>query len=184
MENWKTLFQETVLTFGKWLRVEDRTVETPDGQVIEHWPWVTSPDYINVLPVTEDGQFIVFRQGKYGYEGESYAPVGGYIEPGEEALAAAKRELHEEIGGEAEEWLHLGHYLVDPNRGVAWGDFFLARGVRLVSERHADDLEEQQLLLLNRAELELALREERFRVLAWTTNIALALMALDRLEKK
>jgi len=176
MSPWKTLANQTVLSAGKWLTVEERTVQTPAGQVIEHWPWVTTPNYINVLAVTPQGKYLIFQQGKYGLEGESLAPVGGYIEPGEQPLAAAQRELLEETGFAAPEWLHLGHFLVDPNRGVALGDLFLARGARPVAERSADDLEEQHLLFMDRAELESALRAGRFQVLAWAANIALALL--------
>jgi ADP-ribose pyrophosphatase len=161
---------------GKWLTVEDRTVETPSGQVIEHWPWVISPNYVNVLAVAEDGRYLVFRQGKYGVEGESLAPVGGYIDPGEEPLHAAKRELLEETGYEAEDWRRLGHFVVDPNRGVAVGDLFLALRARQVTQRNADDLEEQKLLLLTRDELSAALQRGEFKVLAWAANVALALL--------
>lgn len=176
IHNWKTISRTPVLSFGKWLQVEDRTVETPDGQVIEHWAWVHIPDYVNVLAETSEGKYLVFRQGKYGLDGESLAPVGGYIEPGEEPLAAAKRELLEETGYEAAEWISLGEYLVDPNRGVSRGYLYLARCASQVAEPNADDLEEQHLLLLDREVLEEALRSGQFKVLAWATNIALALM--------
>ncbi len=126
IKNWKTLAQTPLLQAGKWLAVEDRTVQTPEGQVIEHWPWVVTPDYVNVLAVTSAGKLLIFSQGKYGLDGASLAPVGGYVEPGEEALPAARRELQEETGYTAADWVHLGRFLVDPNRGVAWGNLFLA----------------------------------------------------------
>jgi ADP-ribose diphosphatase len=174
--SWKTLSQVPILSYGKWLYVEDRTVETPDGQVIDHWLWVHTPEYVNVLAVTGEGKFLVFRQGKYGLDGESLAPVGGYIEPDEAPLDAARRELLEETGYEAAEWISLGHFLVDPNRGVTMGYLYLARGAVQVTEPNADDLEEQHLLLMERAELEAALRDGQFKVLAWAANVALALI--------
>ena len=45
-----------------------------------------------------------------------------------------------------------------------------------MAEPNADDLEEQELLLLSRAEIETALAAGQFKVLAWTTAIALALL--------
>lgn len=178
MVNWITKQTTPVLSFGKWLSVEDRTVATPDGLEIEHWPWVVTPDYINVLARDVDGKYLIFQQGKYGYEGDSLAPVGGYIEPGEEPLAAAKRELLEETGYVSDQWIPLGHFQVDPNRGVAWGNFFLALNAHKVAERNADDLEQQDLLLLSMPDLRKALMEGRFRVLAWAANIAFALLTL------
>jgi ADP-ribose pyrophosphatase len=176
MADWKTLTSETVLSAGKWLTVEDRTVETPTGQVIEHWAWIITPDYVNVLAQTEAGEYLVFRQGKYALKGESLAPIGGYVEPGEDPMAAAKRELMEETGYEAGEWHALGRFNVDPNRGFAMGDFFLARGARKVAERNADDLEEQHLLKMQRGELQTALREGKFKVMAWAAIVALGLL--------
>ncbi len=175
MQPWKTLSRETVLKEGKYLTVENHTVELPDGRVIARWPWIITPDYVNLAALTGENKFICFRQTKYGIEGTSLAPVGGYLEPGEEPLSAAKRELLEETGYEASDWIDLGHYRVDGNRGAGTAYLFLARGARPVAAPHADDLEEQELLLLERAEVEAALSQGEFRVLAWATVMALAL---------
>jgi hypothetical protein len=56
---------------------------------------------------------------------------------------------------------------------------FLARGARRVAQPSADDLEEQHLLHLNRLELEAALAAGQFKLLSWTTVVALALRYLD-----
>jgi ADP-ribose pyrophosphatase len=131
--------------------------------------------------VAEDGRFVCFRQTKYAVEGVSLAPVGGYLEPGEDPLAAAKRELREETGYAAAEWADLGSYAVDGNRGAGRGYLFLATGARRVGEIDADDLEEQELLLLTRAEVAEALARGEFKVLAWAAVVALALLRLGEL---
>lgn len=181
MKQWKTHSTKHLLSSGKWLSVEDRTVETPGGLVIDHWAWVVTPNFVNVVAMDENERLLIFRQGKYGLDDISLAPVGGYIERGEEPLEAAKRELREETGYEAAEWIHLGHFLVDPNRGVAWGDLFLARCARQVDERNADDLEDQELLHLSVVETESALAASQFKVLAWAATISMALMKIKTL---
>ncbi len=173
---WRTLSRTPVLDRGKWLRVEDHTVELPDGRIIEQWPWLITPDYVNVVAITADDRFLCFRQTKYAVQGLTLATVGGYIEPGEEPLPAAQRELREETGYEATDWTPLGQFRVDANRGAGTGYFFLARGARLVAQPIVDDLEEQELLLLTRAEVEKALNSGEFKSLAWTTIIALTLL--------
>jgi ADP-ribose pyrophosphatase len=178
----KTLSKRIILHQPPWLTVEQHEVELPNGQSIHDWPWVITPDWINVLPQTEDGNFLLFRQGKYGFSGTSLAVVGGYIFEGEDPLSAAKRELLEEMGCEAAEWIDLGHYLVDPNRGVANGHLYLARGAHQVVNPHSDDLEEQQLLRLTRLELEDALMRGEFKVLAWAATAIFSLHALDKLR--
>jgi 8-oxo-dGTP pyrophosphatase MutT (NUDIX family) len=180
MQPWKTLSRNIILNHSKYLIVEDHTVELPDGRVISEWSWVITPDYAMVLAVTKDGEFLCFRQTKYGVDGTSLAPAGGYLEPGEDPLAAAQRELLEETGYEAPDWINLGRYRVDGNHGAGMAYLFLARDAHRVAEADADDLEEQELLRLSRSEIEAALAAGEFKVLPWTTVVALALLYLDR----
>ena len=60
------------------------------------------------------------------------------------------------------------------------GHLCLARGARKVAEPNADDLEEQELVLLTREEVEEALLAGGLEVLSWAAALALALVALDR----
>lgn len=178
----KTLDHRTVLDMGRFLKVESHTVELPDGRRLSDWPWIITPDFINVLVETDTDRFLVFKQVKYGLPGGTLALIGGYIEPGETPLAAAQRELHEETGYQSAEWIELGSYLADPNRGIATGSLFLARKAVQVAQPHSDDLEEQEPLFLNRTELEQALDHGDFKLMAWAAGVALALRALDRAD--
>ncbi len=182
MQPWKTLARRTILNHSKFLVVESHTIELPDGRIIQDWPWIITPDYVNVLAVSENDEFLCFRQIKYSIDGTSLAPVGGYLDPGEDPLLAAQRELLEETGYEATEWIDLGRYWVGGNRGVGMAYLFLACDARQVAEADADDLEEQQLLYLTRAEVEAALADGEFKLLAWATVVALALRYIDTQE--
>ena len=97
------------------------------------------------------------------------------LEPGEAPLDAARRELLEEMGYEAREWVNLGSYVLDPNRGVGTMHLFLALQARQVAEPDSDDLEDQELLRLSKAEIEAALQAGEFKVVAWTAAVAMAL---------
>jgi ADP-ribose pyrophosphatase len=176
---WETVSKKTILKHSKFLTVESHAIKLPDGQIIPDWPWLIIPSAVIVLAVTREDQFLCFRQTKYAIKGTSLAPVGGMLEPDETPLAAAKRELLEEMGCAASEWVDLGGYILDPNRGIATMYLFLALNAQKVAEPDSDDLEDQELLVLTRNEIETALRTGGFKILAWSACVALALNYLS-----
>jgi ADP-ribose pyrophosphatase len=179
MQSWKTLKRSVVYEHSKWLTVEDHTVQLPEGKKIDKWPWVISPDYVNVVPVDENDNILCFRQVKYAVDGVSLAPVGGYIDDDEAPLVCAKRELKEEMGCEASEWIALGSYPVDGNHGCGTAHLYLAKGVRKLYDPITDDLEEQELITLSVQEVREALLGGDFKALSWSTAVAMALLALE-----
>lgn len=175
LRKWKTLTRKTILDHGRFLKVEEHQVELPDGRVIPDWTWVIIPDAVIVLPRLSNAHFLLFRQRKYALEGVSLAPVGGMLEDQEDPLKAGMRELREEMGCEAAQWVSLGTYILDPNRGVAKVHFFLALDTRRVAEPDSDDLEDQQMLEVTHAQLERALFTHRFKEATWAAVVSMAL---------
>ncbi len=176
MELLKTLARKILLDHSKYLKVEEHTVGFPDGRIVPNWPWIIMPDYVVVLAQTTEGKYLCFRQTKYALNDISLALVGGFIEPDESPLVAAQRELIEETGYKAKDWISLGCYRMDGNYGVSNNYLFFAFGAEKVSEPLSDDLEEQQLLLLSRLEIDNALKNCEFKVLAWATTVSLTLL--------
>ena len=177
---WKTLKKEVILDHNKFLKIERHTVELPDGKIIDDWPWIVTPDYILVVPVTERGTILFFHQTKYAVEGTSYAPVGGHIEPGEDPLSAARRELREEMGCEAGEWISLGRYRPNGNSGGGTGHFFLALGSRIVCKPIIDDLEDMEPVELTPDNVEQKLFEGAVKITGWIAVTAMALLYLKK----
>ena len=135
---------------------------------------------MNVLVRTRrDGQFVVIRQTKYAIPDSTLAPVGGFIEDGETPLAAAKRELHEELSLRSTQWHALGSYVTSANRGGGRVHCFFADGGMPSTERAAADTrdaESQNIVRLSRASLLEALSAGRFGEVKWTATVALALL--------
>jgi ADP-ribose pyrophosphatase len=172
---WETVSKRTILKSGKFLTVENHIIKLPSGQVISDWPWIIIPSAAIVLAVTENDEFLCFRQTKYAVEGTTLAPVGGMLEPDEKPMDAAKRELLEETGYESAHWISFGSYILDPNRGIATMYLFLALKAKQVTEPNSDDLEDQELLLLSQNEIEDALKSGEFKILAWSAVVSMSL---------
>lgn len=172
---WETISKKTILNHSKFLTVESHAIKLPDGQIIPDWAWVIIPSAAIVLAMTPDNKFLCFRQTKYAVKGTTLAPVGGMLEPNEEPLTAAKRELLEETGYEASEWVSLGSHILDPNRGIATMHLFLALNAKQVTESSGDDLEDQELMFFTRSELQNALNASEFKILAWSAVVSMSL---------
>jgi len=181
MTDWKLQKRTTVLDHGYFLKIEHHEIVLPDGKVISDWPVVKTPDYVNILARDTTGRFVLFRQTKYMAPSMRLAPPGGYLEPGEDPLIAAQRELLEETGYTAPQWIHLGSFIVDSNRGCGTAHLYLALDAVWTTNIHSDDLEEQHLILMHRPEL-----EQDFTtacpILSATLLFALAFRHLDQID--
>ena len=116
--------------------VSPRTGDEYDFFVLEATPWV------NVIALTEDERVILVRQYRHGTREVTLEIPGGLVENNDSPLEAAHKELREETGFEASEWIDLGY--VHPNPAIQSNvcHTFIARGARKVGELDLDDKED------------------------------------------
>jgi ADP-ribose pyrophosphatase len=113
---------------GQFLRVYEDTVRCPDGHVAPR-EYLRHPGAVMVVPLLDDGRLVLERQYRYPLRASFIEFPAGKIDPGEDILSCAQRELREETGYVAREWTYLGGF----HNAIGYCDekieIYLARGL-------------------------------------------------------
>ena len=113
---------------GKLLDVRSDRVRLPDGHHATR-EYVVHPGAVLIVPLKDDGRVVVARQFRYPLNRVFLEFPAGKIDPGEEPLDTAQRELREEAGYTAVHWTRLGtvHPVVSYSTEAI--ELYLARGL-------------------------------------------------------
>lgn len=136
-----------------WITVTEDQVIRPDGKP-GIFGVVRMKAGISVLPMDEDGYVYMTEEFHYVLGKECIEVVSGGIDSNEDPIGSAKRELKEELGIEAEEWVDLG--VVNPFTTVVESPakIFLARKLKFGK----DDQEATENIKLVKVKLEEAVK--------------------------
>jgi len=149
MRSWRTdssepLFEHRILTLlrKRLAAGEDRR----ESLVIE------APEWVNVVPLTDDGRVLLVRQWRFGIDAPTLEIPGGLVEE-EDIGRAAARELEEETGYRAHRMRRLGVLHPNPalqaNRVIT----YLATDLERLGEPLGDGEEEIELVTAPLAEI-------------------------------
>jgi ADP-ribose pyrophosphatase len=179
-EPWTTRSRTELYDARPWLRLYGDDVELPDGRAVHEFYSIDMPDHAIIVALTDENRVVVERNYKHGPRRVCINLPAGYIEPDEDPLDAARRELLEETGYVADEWSSLGAFVEDGNRGCGQAHIYLAQGARQVADPASGDLEEMVIDLLTLPELFQATRRGETPVLGIVAALGLAMEALSR----
>jgi len=123
---------------GKIINLRVDEVELPDHtkstrEVVDY------SGAVAILALTTAGELVLVRQFRYPINKETLEVPAGKVEPGEEPLACAKRELREETGADAASWQLLYRFYSTPGFCTEEMHLFLARDLTFRGQELDDD---------------------------------------------
>ena len=139
------------------------------------------PDTVVVFPILPDGRIILTEQEQPG-KAPFIGATGGRVDEGEEVLAAAKRELLEESGYEAEEFIlwQAEH----PASKIDWVIYtFIAKGLKKVGEMDLDTGEKINLKFITFDELMALAADKKFSETQVTIKILEAKLDSEKMSE-
>jgi ADP-ribose pyrophosphatase len=123
---------------GKLVNLRVDTVRLPNGgtirrEIVEHG------DCVCIVPLDRNGNVILVRQYRKAVESHLLEVPAGGIDPGEDAEAAAHRELREETGYRAREMSLLSYFWTTPGYCTEGMYAYLASGLETGPQQHEED---------------------------------------------
>ena len=131
----KTVSSEPLFQ-GHFLKAVRDHVQLPDGGHATR-EFIIHPGAVMVVPMLDDGRLVVERQYRHPVDRVMIEFPAGKLDPGEDHLACARRELREETGYSAREWAYAGQLHPVISYSTEFIDVWFARGLTL-GERRLD----------------------------------------------
>lgn len=114
---------------GHFLHAFRDTVRLPDGKQATR-EYVIHPGAVVVIPMLDDGRLVLERQFRYPMGRVMIEFPAGKLDPGEDVLTCARRELLEETGYTATEWARAGVLHPVISYSTEFIEIWFARGLR------------------------------------------------------
>ncbi|MHC5065778.1 MAG: NUDIX hydrolase [Planctomycetota bacterium] len=153
LQPWEELGDRQLAKF-KVFTVREATRRSPRNGRETGMFVVDTADWVNIVAITRDDLVILVNQWRQGSRAFSLEIPGGIVDPGEEPMAAAARELREETGYQAGEIRQIGE--VNPNPALFSNrcSTFLASDCERVGEIQMDAGEDLEVITMPLDEVE------------------------------
>lgn len=145
---WKVLSSE-YLAKRPWFTVRRESVQLPTGAVVPEWYIFEFPDWVNVIAITTEGEFVMISQYRHALGETRYELVAGCCDEGETPEQSARRELLEETGYGGGVWREFFVTSANPTNHNNTVYTFLAEGVVPVAEQHTEQSEDIKVHIMS-----------------------------------
>jgi 8-oxo-dGTP pyrophosphatase MutT (NUDIX family) len=179
LKHWETKDRRLLIDRPPWMRLYEDDVTLPDGSTVQGYLRLETPGYVMVVPVNDVGEIGLVRSYKRGVDAIDLQPPAGVIDPGEDPLASAERELLEELGCRSEHLHPLGSFVLSGNYYGGRAHFYLGTGCQVVDEPDSGDLEEQQVVWLPHEKVQQRWVGGQFQQMSAVAALGLALSHLE-----
>ena len=137
IKKWTTLESRYIIQ-RPWLTARVDKVQLPDGRINPEHSVLEYPEWVNIIAITREGQFVMVRQYRHAMDIVLDELCAGVMEQGETPLQAAQRELLEETGYGGGTWREIMTVGQNPSICNNITHCFLAEGVERLSDQHLD----------------------------------------------
>lgn len=144
---WKDLAVETVFDVPFVSISRTHSVREGDGKTARFYR-LHFPDWANIFAITPDNEVVFVHQFRQGVMQFTLELPGGVMEPGEDPIKAAARELREETGYTATEWIRLEPVYPNPAIQDNRCTTFIAKNARHTHTTEFDPDEELEIELI------------------------------------
>lgn len=152
IKKWTTLESRYIIQ-RPWLTARVDKVQLPDGRINPEHYVLEYPKWVNIIATTDDGQMVMIRQYRHGYDEVLVELCAGVVEEGETPVEAAKRELLEETGYAGGQWREVMTIGQNPSISDNVTHCFVAEGVEKVAGQSLDESEDIEVLLMSKDEV-------------------------------
>ena len=136
IKKWTTLESRYIIK-RPWLTARVDKVQLPDGRINPEHYVLEYPEWVNVIAITRDGEFVMVRQYRHAMDIVLDELCAGVVEQGEAPIDAARRELLEETGYGGGQWREIMTVGQNPSICDNITHCFLAEGVERISDQRA-----------------------------------------------
>lgn len=162
---------------GHAFQVEKVEIRLPDGKT-RYFDLVVHNGAVTLVPVDDQGNIWFVRQYRVGSSSELLELPAGTLDPGEDPLVCARREIREEIGMAADRMTKLGEMYLAPGYSSEFMHVYLAQGLSHDPlDPDADEFLQTEIIPIEKA-YEMAARGE----IRDSKSLAALLLAKPRLD--